>query len=91
MTFFSGRSESHPHEVRRQSSDPYLYLIINGNCYRVIQHHEGRTWKVRLDTRDVAKLNAKSGDSLNVGDDSVAWTVKCLVPTFGGVWFWLER
>lgn len=92
MSFFSGRSEPEPHETRRAATDPYSQIVLNGKSYRVVLHVAERLLKVRLDTRDATKLNAKAGDTVRVGDpSSEAWTVRCVVPTQGGAWLWLER
>jgi hypothetical protein len=48
--------------------------------------------EVRLDKRDAAKLYAKTGDVVTVGDaPGIEWRVRCAFPTTGGSWVWLER
>ena len=38
MSFFSGKSESTPHEIRWTANDPRVQLAMNGTTFRVILH-----------------------------------------------------
>ena len=66
MSFFSGRSEATSHETRSRQAGPAVPMVLNCQTFRVIVHEDERTLKVRLDTRDVAKLNTKLGDVVTI-------------------------